>query len=78
MKTWERPNVQNLSFELTRNDFEPYKGNGNKLICPVCCKTSNPGANGNHSFHEGDCVHSATNSKDVLVPNDGSVCFSAS
>lgn len=29
MKKWEKPTVQNLSLEFTKNDFEPYKGNGN-------------------------------------------------
>ena len=78
MKKWERPNVQNLSIELTRNDFEPYKGSGNLLICPVCCKTSNPDTNGNHSFHKGNCVYFEENDKNVLVPNNRSVCLPSS
>lgn len=78
MKKWERPNIQNLSLEFTKNDFQAYKGNGNELICPVCCKTSNPGASGNHSFHKGHCVYFEKNDKNVLVPNNGSVCLPSS
>ena len=72
MKKWEKPGITNLALEFTKNDFEPYNGNGNLVICPECCKTSNPNAGGNHPFHTGGS-HFATNDQSVLVYNDGSI-----
>ena len=67
MKKWEKPEVTNLALEFTQKGST---GQGNKVICPYCCKTSNPNAGSDNAFHKGGCAYYGD--RTVLVPYDGS------